>query len=334
VRSALSIAGAGAALAALGYAFVMTASAMSCERRAPAVVAAVATVDAAPVVVAEKSARWESTGDADKFKPWAWRRTEGEHAPPLVVRGVIEPKDPDDLAFSCPEVMGGRRGWGTVYLATTGSPRDIHVFARARGPIGIRSRDGCAVARSNEWVHLEIAAVGAEEIQVELMDIDSKGERRGQTSPFVMVVRDEDALPNEDPAERKPLAENDVAVRWSMTPAPCGQGMEFWQCAHVALELSGAETRTIRMKQMLTGQSGCWPSGTGIRCSGASGASDLSVKKADDGTVRVSTYAVSDGYCPDGEECGATTMWATFRVKPTSRLVPDPTGTLPPLTEP
>src|SRR4051794_15613450 len=121
MRRMLSIAGASAALAALGYAFVMTASAMSCGEHTPEP-AVDAAVEASP--------------------PRA-------HAAPLVVRGIIEPKNPDDLAFSCLEVMGGRRGTESVYLAPNGAPREIHVFAKARGPLGVRAGDRCAVAKAN-----------------------------------------------------------------------------------------------------------------------------------------------------------------------------------------
>jgi hypothetical protein len=282
------------------------------------------SVDISRLPPAEERARWEPTGDGGT----AWRRTAGAHAPPLVVRGVVEPRNVDDNAISCPWALGARHGTPPVKLVVDGPPRAVHVFVRARGPIGILANSVCAIERSNVWARLDLADVSGD-LTVDVMDVDHPGERRGQTSPFVLVVSDDDITPTEEPAPRAPLAADEVAVRWALAPTPCPGGLELWWCAHAAIELTGAEKQRIPLRQLVMGQSGCWPSGTGVRCSGASGASDITLVQSPDGAVRVSTYEASDGYCPPPDDCGATTTWTTFKVKKGMKLVPDPSGTFP-----
>jgi hypothetical protein len=101
-------------------------------------------------------------------------------------------------------------------------------------------------------------------------------------------------------------------------------------CWHARLELGGAFKKTIPLAQILSGQSGCWPLGTGIMCAGASGSGTLGIGVSKTGKASITMHGESDGYCPEGEDCGSNTTWTTFTMPPGLNLVPDPLGTFPP----
>jgi hypothetical protein len=269
-------------------------------------------------------------------EPAVWGRAPGEHAPPLVVRGVVTPtaiSSQDYMGMGGAGFDGARFGTEPLRLRVDGAPRTLHVWGRARGPIGLRvgPHEGLGVvARSGAWAKLDLASVTGD-LEVDIADVDVPGERRGQTSPYVVVVRDDEATPAELPDERAPLASDVVTVRWSLSPAPPPEGEDGWSCARIGLELRGAVRRDVALKPLLRGQSGCWPDDTGVFCNGASGSSSLTVSMSANGNVDVAEYTVSDGYCePDAGACGNTTKWTSFKLPPGLRLAPDPLGTFPP----
>jgi hypothetical protein len=298
-----------------------------------------------PVVTADASApipavaSWQLGDDAGS----AWVRSPGRHAPPLVLRGTLRPVQPHDLAV-CDGWQGARLGAAPVSLDVEGPARPLVVWARAIGPIGIRAGAGgadayardvgassCAVAGPGAWARLDLDDV-AGPVAIDVADVDFRGQRRGQTSPYVLVVTDDATTPTEAPGPRAPLDPHDVTVRWDLKPASCPSGEEEWHCSKATLVLGGAVQRRVPLKPLLRGQSGCWPDGTGAFCAGASGASTVTLKTSATGVVDVSESSVSDGDCPpemDGG-CASTTPWARFTVPTGVRLVPEPEGTFPP----
>jgi hypothetical protein len=160
-------------------------------------------------------------------------------------------------------------------------------------------------------------------------EVDHPGERSGQTFPYVVVVSDEPLDPKEQPDERPPLPPKAVTARWALVPMKCPDS-ECCTCWHAGLQLGGAVKKTIPLKGPLVGQSGCWPFREGIVCAGASGMGTVSVGVSPTGQGSASMYSESDGYCPEGEECGSTTALMTFTLPPGLQLVPDPLGTFPP----
>ena len=126
---------------------------------------------------------------------------------------MVRPTSPHDQAL-CEGWQGARLGATPVKLELEGEPRTLHVWARARGPLGIRAGQGdvpassrdmsssdCAIAAPGAWARLDLAGVSGVVI-VDLADVDLPGQRRGQTSPFVLVVTDDDAEPDDQPDDR------------------------------------------------------------------------------------------------------------------------------------
>jgi hypothetical protein len=234
----------------------------------------------------------------------------------------------------CEGWQGARVGAEPLRLALQGDPRTLHVLGRARGPLGLRAgrssgNESCTTAGAGAWARLDLDAA-AGDVTVDVADVDHRGERRGQTSPYVLVVTDDDTVPAEQPDERARVAPDDVTVRWALVPVPCPEG--FTSCARPALQLGGAVQRTVPLKQLLLGQSGCWPDGTGVTCAGASGGSYVALSTSRDGTVEVGATSESDGYCePDAaDHCQTVVTWTRFHLRAGVKLVPDPAGTFPP----
>ena len=274
-------------------------------------------------------AQWTRGADAGD----TWTRTAGPHAPPLVTRGVVGPTNPDDMDI-CEGMHGGRFGAAPLRLEVHGDPRTLHVWGRARGPLGVRAGRGsgaevCASAGAGRWAKLDLEGATGE-ITIEVGDVDHRGERRGQTSPYVLVITDDDVAPADEPDERARLDPRDVTVRWALASVPCSEAYVY--CARPTLQLGGAVQRTIPLKQLFLGQSGCWPDGTGVTCAGASGSSFVSLSTSSSGAVEVVETSESDGYCePDAaDKCQSVTTWTKFQLRPGVRLVPDPAGTFPP----
>jgi hypothetical protein len=303
------------------------------ETPAPSVapIAALASASVTtPAAPPPASARWTQGADAGD----SWTRGPGAHAPALVIRGVLRPTQPTDIA-TCPEFFGARSGTPPLHIALEGSPRTLHLWARARGPVGLRAdpQGSCAAAGAGAWARLDLDVAADGDATIYIADVDRPGERRGQTSPYVLVVTDADASPTEEPDPRTPPGPGDVTVRWSAAPAACPQAAPYgWQCSRLTLVLGGAVSRSIPLNHLLVGQSGCWPDDTGVTCPGASGVGFLSLTLSAGGVVRVGETSESDGYCePDAaDHCQSFEKWTTFALRPGLRLVPDPAGTFPP----
>ena len=190
----------------------------------------------------------------------------------------------------------------------------------------------CATAAPGAWARLDLEEANGV-VVVELADVDLPGQRRGQTSPYVLVVTDDTAEPDDQPDDCARLDPLDVTVRWALAPSPCPAGLEEWHCARPTLLLGGAVARTVPIKKLLLGQSGCWPDGTGVTCAGASGASYVSLKTTPAGVVQVRASSVSDGACEPATRggCEFVEVWTRFTLRPGVRLIADPAGTFPPL---
>jgi len=263
---------------------------------------------------------------------WPWARSAGTHAPPLVIRGTITPtsQQPLGLCDKLDDVPEGPRGMGnTVHITFEGRPRPLHLWALARGPMGVSINATCTKARADQPLRMDIVETDAA-MDVRFGEVNRPKERSGRTFPFVLVLSDETLDPKETPDPQPALPENAVSVRWSLAAAGCPAGLEYWRCWQARLELDGAVRQTVPIAGRLAGQSGCWPEGTGILCAGASGQDLISVEVSPSGKGSVSEYHESDGYCAEGEECGTTTTLATFTVPPGLPVVPDPLGTFPP----
>jgi hypothetical protein len=289
--------------------------------------------DAADAAPEPAEARWTHAGKGQT--PFDWLRSAGTHAPPLILRGTVTPAgvltDPGRL---CDEIPLGSRLGINVNIKLEGKPRPLYFRALARGPMGMainatEDRYVCATAGQNEPLRIDVPSATSEWVQLRMGEVDHPAERSGQTFPYVVVISDEPVDPKEQPDERPPLPPKAVTVRWALASMKCPES-ECCTCWHAGLQLGGAVKKTIPLKGPLVGQSGCWPSGEGILCAGASGTGTLSVAVSATGNGFVTMYGESDGYCPEGEECGSTTTLATFTLPPGLQLVPDPLGTFPP----
>jgi hypothetical protein len=242
------------------------------------------------------------------------------------------PTAPDDLA-TCEGMQGARFGAPRLVLRLEHELRALHVWGRARGPLGLRERDSgaCAVVAPGGWAKLDLGPAQGE-VSIDVADVDYRGQRRGQTSPYVIVVTDDDSTPAAEPDERSPLGPRDVTVRWALATAPCPPGLDGWRCARPTLQLGGAVTRTVPLGHLLLGQSGCWPDGTGVTCAGASGGSHVVLTTSAAGVVEVGEVRMSDGYCEPGQadQCQSVEAWTKLALPPGVHLVPDPGGTFPP----
>jgi hypothetical protein len=270
--------------------------------------------------------KWERTEDG------VWVRNTGGKAPALTVNGVLNPTRVMDDVGGCSEMFGSRPSEEPVRLSVKGGPRTLYVFARARGPIGIGvagQSATCATAGSNGWARLKLDAVSGR-LDVDIADVDFPKERRGQTSPYIVVVSDDDAEPPNDPAPRSPVPPSDVVVRWAIDRVPCKDAMNTQKCMRASIELSGALKKMIPLKNPLVGQLDCWPSGTGAYCGGPSGSTQIALSVGRDGVVKVVATSMSDGYCPPSEYCSSRQTLASFKIPAGAALVPDPTGTWPP----
>lgn len=271
-------------------------------------------------------ASWEpGAGEATFF------RHPGERAPPLVIRGIVRPTNVTGVVGgACEPLVGARAGTPAVVLNVGSTPRTLYVFARARGPIGLGSmHDRCETAGPNAWARLVLPQV-SDDVTIVVADVDFDDERRGQTSPYVLVVSEEDIEPTHEPDRRAPLPPDTAIVRWNVAPAKCPLYQEHHHCLRAAIELSGAVSKSIPLKSLLNGQLDCFPSDTGAFCGGASGATVISLEPSPDGLVEVRATSEGDGYCPPPNDCATRETLLTFRIRPGIRLVPDPAGTWPP----
>ena len=262
-------------------------------------------------------------------------------AAPLVVRGTVQPTNANSNFTGCAEVLGARHGTTPLTLKIEGQPQSLYVFAKALGPIGIASSGmggTCAVAGANKWARIEVSYVTSETVTIPIMDVDVAGERRGQTSPYVVVVSEKDEEPKLEPDARPPIASTDLLVRWSVTPRKCAPEIEMFRCAAASIEITDAKGNVLSkmpIKGGLTGQLGCWPDGTGVHCGGPSGMTVISLEQAKDasgnanGNVTVATTSQSDGYCPPPEDCASRAVLGKLTVPPGRKLIPDPKGTWP-----
>jgi hypothetical protein len=164
-----------------------------------------------------------------------------------------------------------------------------------------------------------------------LVDADVAGERRGQTSPFVLVIHDKDETPTVEPAERAPTPPGAAIVRWQIEPTRCSAENETWarSCYRARLELSGVVKRQVPLGRQLAGQVDCFPDGLGVMCGGASGATTISLVPASGDTLAIRATSESDGYCPPPEDCKTTETIQTIPFPRGVTLVPDPAGTWP-----
>jgi hypothetical protein len=259
--------------------------------------------------------------------------------PLLVTRGVIEPIATDSNMTSCTEMLGARHGTPPIALHVDGPPRTLFVHAKSRGPIGLATGPGsqrCATGAANTWVRLVVPEATGD-VTVEIAEVDFAGERRGQTSPFVAVVSEQDVEPTLEPDERAPLDPSDVRVRWAVSPRPCPAGIEYFTCMSATIELTdakGALIKKVPLNNGLTGQQGCWPEGTGVHCGGASGRSIITLESAQDGSGKVTALETSesDGYCEPTMDCKSRVTLAMFTIPRGARLVAEPLGTWPPPT--
>ena len=264
----------------------------------------------------------------------------GSNAPPLVVRGIVKPTHANSNYIGCYELLGARHGATPLTLKIDGEHRALHVFAKARGPIGIMAgtfSDTCVVAGANKWARIEVPYAESE-VTIPILDADVAGERRGQTSPYVVVVSEKDEEPKLEPEPRAPVASTDLLVRWSVVPRPCKPEIEMFHCASATVEITDAKGTVISKMPInggLSGQSGCWPDGTGAHCGGPSGMTAIDVEQAKDakgipnGNVTITTTSQSDGYCPPPEDCTSRGVLGKLTVPPGHRLIPDPAGTWP-----
>jgi hypothetical protein len=234
-------------------------------------------------------------------------------------------------------MLGGRHGTAPLTVHVDGEPRTLYVYAKSRGPIGLSTGNDnrCATGAPNTWVRLVVPdATG--DVTIDVAEIDFPGERRGQTSPFVAVVSKHDEQPSLEPDERATApGENDVLVRWAITPRACPQGIEHFKCMTASIELTdakGALVKRVPIKNGLTGQLGCWPEGTGVSCGGPSGRSVITLESAQDGSGKVTVLETSesDGYCEPTMDCKSRATLAMFAAPRGARLVADPRGTWPP----
>lgn len=281
--------------------------------------------DSAP----QELARWITT--TDDAGATHYTRTPGAHGPPLVVRGVVRPANPRETIFvGCGATPPAGARFGATPIRLTIPPgSQLHVWLRASGPVGLVAN------RCTRGAHDELVIDGTEgDVTLDVVDLDRVGVRRGQTSPYLVLVEDEGTEPKSVDLPREPPQPGDVTVRWLLTRTKCPAGIEYWTCQRASLQLGGAFSLVVPLTRPLLGQSGCWPDGIGIYCAGASGSSALSVVQARDGTVTIESVSESDGYCPADEYpngCGSRAPMAKpFKVPPGLRLVPDPDGTFPP----
>ena len=265
----------------------------------------------------------------------------GENAPPLVVRGVVQPSNANTNFDGCVETLGARHGAPPLAIRVDGNSRALYVFAKARGPIGIATVPGgeerCATAGANKWARLVVPY--ATDDKIAIMDVDVAGERSGQTSPYVVVVSEVDEEPTLQPEARAPLDPSELLVRWSVKPRACRPEIDFFHCWSASIDITDANGNAVKkipLKNGLVGQAGCWPDGTGVQCGGASGRGVITLDQAKDGSgsVTVREMAESDGYCPPPEDCASYTVLTKFTVPRGKHLVPDPNGTWPPPTPP
>ncbi len=250
----------------------------------------------------------------------------------MVLRGTITPTSQEPFGV-CDEDLGvpeGPRGLtNTVHLAFAGKARPMHLWALARGPLGVSIDRACAKAAANEPLRIDIPADDPS-VDVRFGEVNRPGERSGRTFPFVLVLSDERVEPTEQPDPARVLGPDVVSVRWSLTAAPCPSGMDPWRCWGAALDLGGAIRKRVPLTHAIMGQAGCWPEGMGILCSGASGMGLISVSVSPSGKGMVTDVSESDGYCPHDASCGSKTTLATFTVPAGVTLAADPAGTFPP----
>jgi hypothetical protein len=258
----------------------------------------------------------------------------GSSAPPLVIRGTLRPIHASSNMTGNVELLGARHGTTPLTLTMDGDPRVLYVFAKARGPIGIAAgtySDTFAVAGANKWARIPIST-GSGEITIPIMDVDVPGERRGQTSPYVVVVTELDEEPKLEPEPRAAVGATDLMVHWSVTPKKCAAEIEMFRCYAATVEIADAKGNAVAklpIKGGLTGQLGCFPDGTGVHCGGPSGMTQIIVEPAKDGsgTVTVATESQSDGYCPPPEDCTSRGSLGKLTVPAGRKLIPDPKGT-------
>ncbi len=276
-------------------------------------------------------ARWE-VGDGGK----RWVLSDGAGTPPLVLRGVIRP------------VGGWRDNANAWEIDVEGAPRKLSVAAQSHGPLGLivtpmmgRPPGGPDFSEAEAldkvppgvWARTNIDVSTESPATVEVVSPDIPGQRRGQTAPYVVVLSGDATTPSEQPDERTPLGADDVTVRWELAPARCTSCMVAYCAKVTGIDLGGALARRISWTHDLRGQLYCNPFGVGISCGGPSGGGDLSLKLLADGTLVVMDSWSSDGACSPGEDCVSRKELARFRLgrpRPGLRLVPDPSGTLPP----
>jgi hypothetical protein len=259
-------------------------------------------------------------------------RTEGDHAPTLLFRGETTPSSVQENPV-CDGIESGARLVQEIELDVGKIPRDLRVWAVARSPIGIDAAGECKSAGSDRPVTILLSQV-SEEVHLAVYGVDISGEPGGQIGPYVLgITEDLNERPTEAPAERTPLGPRDVAVRWIVAHKPCARADardNMYTCLSGSLQLTGAVRRLIRLPYDIEGQSGCWPSGVGIYCGGASGATTYDFSAEADGTVILTKHAHTDGYCETPEECEIETrQYLRFKLPKGSLLRPDPRGTFP-----
>ncbi len=283
-------------------------------------------------------ATWRADSDADG--PF-WVRSHGARAADLVIRGTTSPSKPDYMGqYFAP----GARLATSIRLKTEGPVPALRVWAKASGPLGIlvdgyepdaREDGALSIDLTHHTVQLpggssEVRPAVEGEVLIRIADIDRPNERRGQTSPYVIVVTEDLASPRvESPLARPPLPKDALAVRWDMRPVDCGRSEFASHCYRAAVIVGGTR---FSLPGTLDGQSDCLPEDAGVVCEGASGGTIYDFRVAPSGRVALMSHFHSDGACyVEGTDCGTHSTVLSFGIPAGKRLVADPAGTFPPL---
>lgn len=286
----------------------------------------------APRVAEEGEATWSQGADE---RGSIWVRSHGGRAPDLVIRGTTTPTNPDYM-------YNGQREAVTIRLKTEGWIPRLHIWAKADGPAEVdvdgmtvdASEDAFAIDLAHQWK--SVPGGGSErraglegEISVAIRDVDRPGQRRGQSSSYVIVVSEDFvSTRTEQPEARLARAANEITVRWDLITVKCPEGT--WQSSCYAATLVLGTGARAELPKLVSAQADCYPDGAGMLCAGASGSIRYAFDVGADGKVALMTHSYSDGAC-EVADCGTHVAILRFQIPSGARLVPDPAGTFPAL---
>ncbi|MFO0552452.1 MAG: hypothetical protein U0271_28950 [Polyangiaceae bacterium] len=263
-----------------------------------------------------------------------WTRSRGdEPAPTLAFYGTAF-SGTYNYGFGCESYGDTRLGAPERNFTFAGRKRPLHVWLRASGTVALFVHGVCSIVEANKPVSVEVPAEDIDPnygFMIQVLDVDRLGERRGRTTPFVLVVTERADEERTERPEPLPKIAGAIPVRWDLKPAPCpADTPSNWRC-YKAAALFGGERLTV--PGTIRAQDDCWPEGTSLTCGGASGGTIYALEVDDAGHGKLTSDFASDGACEDGEVCNTVELLRTFEVVRGSRLIADPAGTLPPWVE-